>query len=193
MEYEHDLSIELQKRDFFLKKLRQCDQRIAALRALLADQKDAFDKALEDKLSEKQPLASEITAADNRKIAEAWVTPRPLTSVTNKHADMPKVRKDSIWPEFLRRLGADGASLDELEQFAATLKKPPSRASIRQMMTNFRSDGLILSDTRQGFYKPTEKGLQLLESLKGESPADLTATNSEGEAFNLQPSPDQGR
>lgn len=65
----------------------------------------------------------------------------------------------------------------------ARLPNPLPRGGIRTALMFAKESGVVVSSKPGHFQK----------AIKGESPADFTATNSEGEAFNLQPSPDQGR
>jgi hypothetical protein len=63
------------------------------------------------------------------------------------------------------------------------LPSPLKRGMVRTALMFAKDNGAIIS-RKPGYFQIAQKG---------ESLADSTATNSEGEAFNLQPSPDQGR
>mgnify|MGYP003612610678 CR=1 FL=1 len=98
--------------------------------------------------------------------------------------DQQKNQKGSLTPVILEVL-SDGAVRD-MDQMLADVNErmvnPTTRDSLRSTLGTLRKKGEIESP-----------GYGKYSSRKGESPADSTATNSEGEAFNLQPSPEQGR
>lgn len=100
------------------------------------------------------------------------------------HQDQQKNPKGSLTP-VIHEVLSDGAIRD-MDQMLADVNKrmvnPTTRDSLRSTLGTLRKRGEIESP-----------GYGKYSSRKGESPADSTATNSEGEAFNLQPSPDQGR
>jgi hypothetical protein len=98
--------------------------------------------------------------------------------------DQQKNPKGSLTPVILEVL-SDGAVRD-MDQMLAEVNErmvnPTTRDSLRSTLGTLRKKGEIESP---GYGKYSRQ--------KGESLADSTASNSEGEAFSLQPSPDQGR
>jgi hypothetical protein len=97
--------------------------------------------------------------------------------------DQQKNPKGSLTPVILEVL-SDGVVRD-MDQMLADVNQrmpnPTTRDSLRSTLGTLRKKGEIESP-----------GYGRYSSQKGESPADFTATNSEGEAFNLQPSPGTG-
>ena len=64
------------------------------------------------------------------------------------------------------------------------LEKPTTAGSMRGTLSNLKNANMVIK---------TAYGKYTIHQDKGESPAEVVATNDNGEAFNFQPSPKQGR
>lgn len=107
-------------------------------------------------------------------------------SVGSKPTSTTKNTKGALTPVILD-VATDGKvrTIDEmLEDVNAKMEIPTTRDSVRATLNNLKSLGK-LQRPEYGKYQGVNQ--------KGESPADSTATNSGSEAFNSQPSPEQGR
>lgn len=183
MNLKNELSVAHQKLELLQVQVLRCQNRIAALEALIQSENDAeFDALLEKRIREPSDVALHQNAT-NDALDEEQVANNPSPQKIG-------IRKDSKWPQFVKRLGKEGASLDELEAFAKSLGgKPQSRANLRTMMMKLRNIGYVEDTGKPGFYRASKEGLDAVASIQEESRTDVVGANDNGAAFSLQPSP----
>jgi len=183
MNYSALLEHERLKRQMLLEKLRVCEDRIKLFESLASDT-DEFDELIDRQVLSAKPIASELPINANGPVTNSIQRPMHRLESSN----VPKLRSDSTWPKLVVSMGSGEVGLDDLEKITKANSMVMTRGSLRTLMMNLKKRGLV-ENVRPGVYKLSQFGIEFAESQKGESPASVVATNDNGGALNVQPSP----
>ena len=108
-----------------------------------------------------------------------------IASNTAMKTTNEKNEKGTVSKTILKVLeGGQPKSVEQLMfEVNEILDKPTTIGSMRGTLSNLKSANMVIK---------TAYGKYTIQPYKGESPANVVATNDNGEAFNLQPSPTTG-
>lgn len=187
MNYSALLEHERLKRQMLLEKLRVCEDRIKLFESL-ASGTDEFDELIDRQVLSAKPIASEFPIKAVGPVT--GTAQRPLHRLDS--SNFPKLRSDSTWPKLVVSMGPGEVGLDDLERITKANSMAMTRGSLRTLMMNLKKRGLV-ENVKPGVYRLTQIGIEFADSQKGESPANVIATNDNGGALNVQSSPLTGR
>lgn len=155
-------------------KISQCKQRIDLLKSGL--DADEFDTLLTKSVASHD---KDSNLASNAERGSSPTNAKRAKAPSSEGCSDPKRRLSDDVVEILRYVGRAGKTLDNLENFCATMNPQRNRTALRTMMSSYRKKHGFIESEHAGFFRLTDRAIEFLDAKYPESQKETPSAATE--------------